>query len=363
MRATLIAALMLVAGCREPIVTAPSLLLITTDSLAAQALPCYGGPGGPGRAICTLADRGALFVWAFSTEPVRAQAAATLLTSLSAGEHGLTPSAATFLRSDVRTLATELSAAGLATAAFVSAPELNRSRNFQLGFDRYEVTAAASPGAAAAGTSDAFRAWLQARRPQEQAWFAWLHYPGVDARDRPLRALSLAELDSQVEAVVSAARAVTAEHELGIGFSALSGKAVDGAPPLALEHVRVPLFWTPPGGVTAQRLAAPVALLDLAPSFLQQAGVLVPASLAGEPLRVEPLPPAEVRPARPLRLSAGGEIGVVLSRRYYARPSGAEISRTALLPDDGAWPEVVRVDAGSEAAEPYEAELELPEAR
>jgi hypothetical protein len=164
-----------------------------------------------------------------------------------------------------------------------------------------------------------------------------------------------------VETSLAAARAATQPHELGIGFTALLGEAPASAPALALERVRIPMLWTPPGGVEPQQPRAPVALLDLAPTYLRQAGVLVPARLAGEALRVGPLPPAQASPARPLRFSAGNEVGVVISRRYYARPRGAELARTALLPDDGGRPRVSRVAIDSEAAQLYEAELDPTE--
>jgi hypothetical protein len=363
MRAALAAALILIAGCGEPAPPPPSLLLITSDRVGAEALPCYGGAGGAGTAVCELAERGALFLWAFSTDPGLAPAAATLLTSLPAEEHGVTRSAVTFLRSDVWTLAGALSRAGVATAAFVSAAELNRSRNLQLGFGHYEVTAARAPETAAAATTRAFQSWLDRRSRSDGAWFAWLHYPGTASEVRPpVPAWSIAALDGEVAAALAAARSAAPDPDLGVAFTALSGEARDEAAPLALERIRVPLLWSPPGGVAAQRLAAPVGLLDLAPTLLRAVGATVPGELAGEPLRVAPLPPAEVRPARPLRLASGDEIGVVISRRYYARPVGADRARTALLPDDGTLPAVSSLAVGSETAEPYEAEISMPAA-
>jgi len=353
------AAVLCLASCREVIVRAPSLLLITTSALPADHLSCYGASGTDGAGICALADRGALFVWAFSTHPLPAPAAATLLTSLEPDEHGVTASAATFLRSDIDTIAASLAAGGLSTAAFVASPRLNRSRNLQLGFDHYEVVQETSPAATAARTTAAFEAWLRGRRQPQRAWFVWIHYPPVGSDTPPLRPLSLAELDAQVVSAVTIARERTAEEGLAIGFSALAGETTDGAPALALRRVRVPMIWTPVGGVVGQKLAAPVALLDLGPTLLQQAGVLVPASLRGEPLRVGALPPAAARPARPLRLAAGDEVGIVSSRIYYARGLGDERARTALLPDDGAPPRITMIRVDDPRVQPYEAELGL----
>jgi hypothetical protein len=337
------------------------MLLITSDSLRAEALPCYGGTSSAGAAICALADRGALFVWAFSTDPELAPAAATMLTSLPADEHGVTPSAVSFLRSDVWTLASALSRAGIATAAFVSSAELNRSRNLQRGFDRYEVTAATAPDAAAAAATSAFQRWLGRLPAGEQAWFAWIHYPGASGAARPLApAWPIEALDGEVAAALAAARSATPEPRLGVAFAALSGETRAGAGALALERIRIPLLWSPPGGVAAQRLAAPVGLLDLAPTLLRPFGASAPGDLAGEALPVGPLPPAEAGPARPLRLAAADEVGVIISRRYYARSLDARLARTALLPDDGALPAMASLATDSESADPYEAEIARP---
>lgn len=349
------AALTVLAGCERAPSPASSLLLITTGGLRAEALSCYGGTGSDSEAICELAERGALFVWAFSTQPETAPAAATLLTSLLPEEHNVTASAVTFLATGTPTLATELSRAGYNTAAFVSSEELNRSRNFQLGFERYAVTAGGTAGEAADRTSEAFTTWLARATRAERPWFAWVHYPTVGQPEA--RGFALSDLDAQVATIVEAARAA-AEPEIGIAFGALRGAHRAHAPPLALERVRVPLIWTPPGGVATQRLVAPVALLDLGPTWLQEAGIRDGPPTSGEPLRVAPLPPAAVQPARSLTLSSGDEVGVVLSRRFYARPVGAREARTALLSNDGSRPATRRVGVGSKAALAYEALLE-----
>jgi arylsulfatase A-like enzyme len=347
----LIAALLL--SCQAPSSPGPSLLLVTASSVAVGALPCYGGSGDAGQAICGLAERGARFVWAFSTHPETAPAAATLLTAQPSEIHGVTPSAATFLPTGTPTLASELRRAGYDTAAFVAVAELNRSRNLQLGFDRYEVTADRVAAEGAHRASDAFSAWLAQRQDTGRPWFAWVHYPSVGLP--PKRGFSLRALDQEFSSVVEAARAETREGGLGIAFSALRGSS--SAHPLALSRVRVPLLWAPPNGVVAQRLVAPVSLLDLGPTWFQAAQLQRPPPSAGEPLRVEPLPPAAAQPARPLFLAGGGEVGLVLSRRFYARPQEGRTARTALLSNDGTTPTPFTVSVDAAIARPLEALL------
>jgi len=364
-RAQLVALTALVAalliGCQAPSSPSPSLLLVTASSLEVSALPCYGGSGDAGQAICGLSERGARFVWAFSTHPETAPAAATLLTAQPSEVHGVTHSAATFLQTGTPTLATELRRAGYDTAAFIAVAELNRSRNLQLGFDRYEVTADRVAAEAARRASAAFSAWLAQRQDTGRPWFAWVHYPSVGLS--PKRGFSLRALDREVATVLEAARRDTREGGLGIAFSALRGSA--SAPPLALSRVRVPLLWVPPNGVVAQRLVAPVSLLDLGPTWFEAAQLQTPPFSAGEPLRVEPLPPAAAQPARPLFLAGGGEVGLILSRRFYARPRKGRTARTALLSNDGTTPTPFAVSVNAAIAQPLEAllprEAVLPE--
>ena len=77
-------ALALLTGCEPPPSPAPSLLLLTASNLRAESLGCYGAAADQGSRICSLAERGALFVWAFSTQPETAPAAASLLTGRTA---------------------------------------------------------------------------------------------------------------------------------------------------------------------------------------------------------------------------------------------------------------------------------------
>ena len=250
-------ALALLTGCEPPPSPAHSLLLLTASNLQAESLGCYGGPADQGARVCSLAERGALFVWAFSTHPETGPAAASLLTGRPPEEHGVTSSAATFLATGTPTLAGELRRAGYDTAAFVAVHELNRSRNFQSGFNTYEVTAGGPPDQAARRAREAFTRWLTGRRDSERPWFAWVHFPGV-AQDAKTR-FSLAALDSEVGDILAA----TSPGSVDVAFGALSGRASPGDPPLALDRVRVPLIWAPAGEGPAQRLVAPVALLDL----------------------------------------------------------------------------------------------------
>ena len=158
--------------------TQPNLLLVTVDSLRADRLGCYGGTPGVGARICALGDDGIRYVWAFATASTSAPAVATILTSRYPSEHGVRAAPASFLRSNIITLAEELRAAGYLTTAVVSSPELNRSRNLHQGFARFDDRMSETRGTGhltrqAAETTDAA---LASVRGTERPWFLWVHY-------------------------------------------------------------------------------------------------------------------------------------------------------------------------------------------
>jgi arylsulfatase A-like enzyme len=177
-RLTLALALATLVGCGGPEEPPPGLLLVTVDSLRADFLECYGGSPGVGERICELGRQGTQYSWAFATSPTSAAAIASILTSTYPDEHGIDDSAASFLPGDRLTLAEALRPAGYASAAFVSSPELNRSRNFHQGFQVYDDrTSRSTPGSLpvrdATETTDAALAWLAGT---EGPWFVWVHY-------------------------------------------------------------------------------------------------------------------------------------------------------------------------------------------
>lgn len=71
-----------VFGCAQDSVR-PNILLVTVDTLRPDYLSCYGGEPDIGTRICSLAEEGTRFVWAFSTAPVTAPAVASVLTAWS----------------------------------------------------------------------------------------------------------------------------------------------------------------------------------------------------------------------------------------------------------------------------------------
>lgn len=364
--AAILGAAVLLLGCaREPEAPRPNLLLLTVDTLRADALECYGGPAGAGSALCSLADQGARFVWAFSTASATTPSVTSILTSRYPGDHGVSQAAGSALPAGVPTLAETLSRAGYATAAVVSNPTLGRFRKLDAGFDRYDDemdtpvrNRTQSTERAAASTTDTA---LAALATLPQPWFLWVHFQDPHGPYEPPDAEPVAEdeggetlpvlddhsgrggipayqvlpgattrgayarryreeiryLDHHVARLLSAVDArgatgviVTADHGEAFGedgFYFAHGHS------LGLEQIRVPLMWRPPQSAEATRVERPVSGIDIAPTLLAAAGLKIPSDFAGQSLDETPGQP------RPLFAEHARRSAVVANGHYYAR--------------------------------------------
>lgn len=402
-RVALCLAVALLAGCGEPAPTRPpNLLLLTIDTLRADRLACYGGAAEVGTGICSLADEGARFDWAISTAPYTAPSVASLLTARYPSYHSVRQSGVSYLRNDAVTLAEVLKDAGYMTAAFVSNPVLDTSRNLGQGFDVYDVrmtrTERNRPGYAereAAATTDAALAWAQVAA--EEPWFLWVHFqdphgpyepPDADpARDDPdgqvLAALGqhsgyqgipayqvlpglvtagayerryaeeIRYLDPHVTRLVAGLDAlgtrpaviVTSDHGESFGED---GYWFAHGHSVSLDQIRVPLLWRPVEPGEPAVVDEPVSLIDVAPTLLAAAGVEPPDDFQGHPLPLEGLSDRGEL-ARSAIFSEHSQYKAVVSDGvYYARGRrGSEEwaedpSRKPLLP-----PRTARLDGGT----------------
>jgi arylsulfatase len=369
---TALAALVLLcsAGCgAPPAPDRPNLLLISVDTLRADHLTCYGGSEGAG--LCALADAGTRFEWAFATAPCTAPSVASILTSTYPSQHGVTQSALSFLEERTVTLAERLQEAGYTTAAFVSNPVLDRSRNLAQGFEtwdqRMERRERNRPGFRdrdARSASDAALAW--ARVGAKPPWFLWMHYqdphgpydpPGAPPVRDAADAARLPVLDDhsgrggipayQALPGVFSADAYRRAYDGEIRFlekeltRLVAGLDALGAPPavlltadhgealgeddywfahghsVGLDQIRVPLLWRPPRPAAPSVVDTPVGLIDVAPTLLRIAGLEVPAAFQGRPLPVAGAPSPD--PGRPLFAEHELRAAVIAGRRYFAR--------------------------------------------
>ena len=346
----------------------PNLLLVTVDTLRADALACYGGRRDVGVELCALFDAGLRYRWAFSAAPYTAPSIASMLTSRYPVHHGVTQTVTSYLGDDQISVAELLLGAGYQPAAFISNPVLERRRNLGQGFEVYDQQMTRRERnrpryveREAQATTDAALAWAQVglREP----WFVWVHfqdphgpYDPPEARPRrdPPGATHLRVLEDhsgrggipayQVLPQTFTERAYTERYRDEIRYldphiaRLVTGLEALGAPPailltsdhgesfgeddfwfahghsVGLDQIRVPLLFRPPQRVAGRVVEEPVTLLDVAPTLLSLAGIPIPAEFLGSPLPRES--PGE---DRPLFAEHGRQAAVVFGGRVFSR--------------------------------------------
>jgi arylsulfatase A-like enzyme/tetratricopeptide (TPR) repeat protein len=136
-----IAAALLWWPASRPFVLEPSIdrniLLITIDTLRADALSCYGGPAQTPH-LDALAAQGARFTFAHSHAVVTLPSHTTILTGHYPYEHGMRDNSGFRVKDGTATLATRLKAMGFATGAFVGGFPLTKRFGLTPGFDAYD---------------------------------------------------------------------------------------------------------------------------------------------------------------------------------------------------------------------------------
>src|SRR5436309_12794029 len=114
-----------------------NVLLITIDTLRADALGSYGGAAAT-PALDRLAAEGVRFDFAHAHAVLTLTSHASILTGELPFRHGLRDNSGYRLPPDARTTATLLKHAGYATAAFVAAFPLHGRFGLTAGFDVYD---------------------------------------------------------------------------------------------------------------------------------------------------------------------------------------------------------------------------------
>ena len=156
-----------------------NVLLVTIDTLRADAISVYGGRAKTPR-LEALAARGATFTFAHSHAVVTLPSHTTLLTGLYPYQHGVRDNNGYRVRKDQATLATRLKALGFATGAFVGGFPLDQRFGLKVGFDRYDDRIAevgnaidfALPERRADTVVSAALSWIGL---QSGKWFTWVH--------------------------------------------------------------------------------------------------------------------------------------------------------------------------------------------
>jgi arylsulfatase A-like enzyme len=178
------AALLLLLGCTsaQPDHDAPSVLLITVDTLRADYLGAYGFSSDTSPHLDALADESVLFERAIAASSRTAPAHASIMTSHWVREHSIGyRNGSTRLADEETTLAAIFRDAGYETAAFVGNVMLQRRVGLDNGFDHYDDELSASEAnrpdvfeRRAEATTERALAWLSA--PRSGPFFLWVHY-------------------------------------------------------------------------------------------------------------------------------------------------------------------------------------------
>jgi arylsulfatase A-like enzyme/Tfp pilus assembly protein PilF len=281
-------------------------LLVTIDTLRADAVGAYGREGGATPWIDRLAAGGVLFRYAHAHNVVTLPSHANILSGRLPFEHGVRDNAGFRFPKGMETLATRLSSRGYRTGAFVSAFTLESRFGLDRGFDVYddhfadgtEASAFVLPERPGAETAALARDWLAAGdgRPS----FAWVHLYDPHAPYRPPEPYAslfagdpylgdVAAADAALADLIAPLLApggrptlvvLTADHGESLGEH---GEKTHGV--FAYEStLRVPLVLFAAGLLPAREVEATVGHVDIVPTILDALGEPVPDTLAGRSL-------------------------------------------------------------------------------
>ena len=287
-----------------------NVLLVTIDTLRADALGSYGGPAATPN-LDRLAAAGARFEFAHAHAVVTLPSHASILTGVYPFEHGIHDNSGYRLPSDRPTLASLLRGEGFATGAFVAAFPLDSQFGLDAGFDVYDDRFGHAEGPSdfqiaerpAEEVVAVARDWIEG---QAGRWFAWVHLfdphavyrppPPFDARyaASPYHG-EVAYTDYALGPLLAAAAAggarptfvvVTSDHGESLGEH---GERTHGL--FAYEAtLRVPLMLAQVGPGASERsgdgmvVSEPARHVDILPSVLDALALPAPPALPGRSL-------------------------------------------------------------------------------
>ncbi|HKC13399.1 MAG TPA: sulfatase-like hydrolase/transferase [Vicinamibacteria bacterium] len=284
-----------------------SVLLITIDTLRADALGCYGRKGAETPWIDRLSEGGVRFEEAHAHNVVTLPSHANLLSGRYPLEHGVRDNTGFRFPATQPTLATLLKAGGWRTGGFVSAFPLAARFGLDRGFDVYDdrlggtetTTAFLVPERKGTKTVGAARGWLETVRGQRFFAFVHLyepHFPYVPPepfasrfRSEPYHgevAVADAALEPLLAPILAAGPAartlvvLTSDHGESLGEH---GEETHGI--FAYEAtLHVPLIVYAPGILSPRVVGTPVRHIDVVPTVLDALGMAIPKDLPGRSL-------------------------------------------------------------------------------
>jgi choline-sulfatase len=286
-----------------------SIVLISVDTLRADRLSCYGSLRTITPNIDAMSTGGTLFSTVSSQVPLTLPSHASLLTSNYPFVTGVEDNGQE-LRPNTVTLAAVLKAGGYRTAAFVGGFVLDRRFGLDQGFEHYDSTfelrrqAGKDPGEVKRLGEEVVRAaiqWLD--NNSDHPFFLFLHlydlhtpynFPvtfqrrngetGYDAEVRYVDGVlgNFWRFLSARRLVAKSLVVFTSDHGEGLGEHGEGTHAYF----IYQSTLWVPLIihWPAGAGPFPKRVEKPAALLDVAPTILEFAGVPRPAQFQGQGL-------------------------------------------------------------------------------
>lgn len=285
-----------------------NVLLVTIDTLRADALGCCGGRARTPH-LDRLALEGVRYDFAHAHTVVTLPSHTSILTGLYPFQHGVRDNSGYRVAARTPTLATLLEPHGFRTAAFIGAFPLGARFGLNRGFDVYDEQFATRGGSSdfaiperpAEAVIAPAMAWLDA---QTSRWFLWVHLYDPHAPYRPPApfdreyadnpyAGEVAYTDHALGPLLDRVRTasarptlviVTADHGEALGDH---GERTHGL--FAYEAtLRVPLIVARLGGGQPQVgggvSQTPARHIDLVPTVLAALGIRAPEGLPGSPL-------------------------------------------------------------------------------
>lgn len=313
----------------------PSVLLVTLDTTRADTMgPAARGINTP--AFNALASRGHLFSRAYTTVPETLPAHTSMMTGLLPAGHGVHENARR-LPDRVRTIASELQAAGYSTGAFVSSFVLSRRFGLSRGFDVYDDEMdEKSNERGSKGTTD--RALAYWATPSTKPRFVWVHYfdahapyePPEPFKTRYAKAPYLGEvaaMDAQLGRLVEGVERcaggpvviiVVGDHGEGLGDH---GEAQHGTL-LYDATMRVPLVIAGPG-VASEQSSSAVSTRRVFHTIRDFAGLESSLSLRAPTSKAEVVVAEAMKPFmnygwQPQTMAVDGSVKVIQSGRLEA---------------------------------------------
>jgi arylsulfatase A-like enzyme/Tfp pilus assembly protein PilF len=296
-----------------------NVLLVTIDTLRADAIGASGNPHASTPTIDRLAAAGVRFSNAHADTVVTLPSHANILSGLYPTRHGVHENSGFRFPSHVETLASSLHALGYRTGAFVSAFPLDRRFGLDRGFDVYDDRygkgrdRSAFHVAERAGTETvaAAQAWIQPPAPNPQPpapspqpWFAWVHVyephfpytPPEPFRSRFTSDPYLGEVAAADAALAPLLDPILRDGPSGRTLVVLTGDHGEARG----EHgetthglfayegtLHVPLIVFAPQLLSPRVIAEPVRHVDIFPTILDALGRPLPSLIDGRSLLEE----------------------------------------------------------------------------